>query len=145
MIATAYTKPNKHVKCPHCDKGEHRVDHCGKGFNSRWSCRECGGHFNIEYSAVDQFILTPLKARTEKILVTLESTGLVRLLVEGIILTDDAGNLASNEEHYTRFFYEEGTCPTNYLKNVRTVVDPLTGDTDGCGGHGCGGGGCGGH
>lgn len=133
MIATAYTKPDKYIACPNCGKGDHLIDGVNKkGFRSAWYCHECGVRFSIEWSAPDQFILGVMPGeRVVKTLVTIESSGPVRLVVEGIHLVNDAKPKSEEEQTgHDEYHYNDGTCPTNYLGNVRTVIDPESGDDD---------------
>lgn len=130
MIATAYTKPDKFIRCPMCGEGEQRVDHCAKGFKSAWYCDECGGKFHIEWRAPDQFILTPMKERKDNVLITLESKGPVRLLVKGLRFSKPDGSEDPKHDEREEYFYNEYTCPTNLMKNVERVIDPSDGDED---------------
>lgn len=118
------------VTCPHCNKGEHRVDHCKPGFSSSWYCDECGGRFHIELHSETKFLLTPLAEKKIKTLVTLESAGPVRLLVEGMSFTRADGTSDGKEESRAQYFYDEHTCPTNFLGDVVKVIDPADGDDD---------------
>ena len=55
---------------------------------------------------------------------TLRSSGPVTLLVKGMALLPH-----NNEEDHQRFFYDEHTCPTNFMPNVVKVID-ADGDED---------------
>lgn len=128
-LVTAYTKPELYVNCPVCGEGETRVDHCKNGFSSAWYCDDCGVRYEINRIG-DQFRLQPLKERKLKTLVTLESEGPVRLLVEGMEFTNADGSRDLDSEHHSSYFYDEHTCPTNFMGNVVRIIDPIDGDTD---------------
>ena len=126
---TAHTKPDLYIDCPMCGEDDFQVDHLESGQTTAWYCDKCGGKFGIEVRGgkytITQFILTPLPDRKEKTLVTLQSKGPVRLIVEGIRLTD-----CPKEEGHDEYFYNEHTCPTNYLSSVVKCIDPADGNED---------------
>ncbi len=126
MTQEPIARTKHHILCPHCSQGEATVDHCEPGFVSRWVCDECGGHYRIERPGKSfQFLLEPLLQKT---LVTLESKGPVRLIVEGMSHTLKDGK--PDPEDHDEFFYNEHTCPTNFMHNVVKVVDPADGNED---------------
>lgn len=106
------------------------MDHCEVGFVSVWSC-DCGAYFRIICTAPNEFRLQVLPKRIIKTIVTLESSGPVRLIVQGMEFTRDDGSPDPDAGRHDSYFYDEHTCPTNYIGgSVLKVIDPADGDND---------------
>lgn len=121
--------------CPHCNAHtDSRLDHLEVGASfGPWDCDECG----MPYGGVFQGADTVLKKRektSERIpaMVLLEfppSDKPVRFLLSGTrfryLKDTDSPEEAENS---VRFFYEEHSCPTNWLGEVEMVI--FDGDAD---------------
>lgn len=115
------------VECPHCGKSTSRIDHLFNEENKTsswgpWYCDECGGAYKGEVRDKEVFIEPIYGDRKNKCLVFLKNAN-VLLVVEGMYFNGDF------DPENKRYFYEEHTCPTNYL-GVEMVVDLNDGDTD---------------
>lgn len=129
MIQSAHQKPDTFIYCPSCGKGESKVNHCEIGFSSAWYCDDCGVSFKIARLADGSFDLTLTTERKERTRVTLESSGPVRIVVEGLRLVGGDIPPEPEEENHDQYFYDEHTCPINYLQ-VLKVIDPSNGNED---------------
>lgn len=118
------TKTSKYIQCPHCLKATNSIDHLdGKEISTRWYCDDCGNQYSFKLSKTGE--ITELKLtgdRIDKSLVLLKN-GDIGLVVEGLVFN---GDLSNNNE----YFYNEHTCPTNYMKRVKEVFDLKNDDTD---------------
>ncbi len=116
------TETLHYVLCPHCQKGKSRICHLfGQKISfGPWFCDECGTGF---VGTVDDRKVTVEVCKTRKDISTvfLRRDNLV-LVVEGM----DWGH----EESNSKFYYEQHTCPTNYLSSTREVFDLDTGEAD---------------
>jgi hypothetical protein len=131
LSVIAVTK--RHVVCPACDKPAGTIDHmiedairlgepsmiCG------WYCEHCGweyrGHVFADGTAkVDK--TGKRKIETRALLKLEPLKGDVYIEVEGMTFlgvgeTIDGKDLVED----SRYYYEEGTCPTNYLGSIREI------------------------
>jgi len=121
MIVTPFTKPETYIACPTCGKGEHQVSHLRVGTATRWYCEEeeCGFAFSLRVISADSVEVRALEDQRVKKLVTLRSEGPVTLVVEGMSLIPESKSLSDGDE----YFYNEYTCPINYLREVIEVRD----------------------
>tara|TARA_R100000750_G_scaffold19992_1_gene13068 strand:+ start:2623 stop:3111 length:489 start_codon:yes stop_codon:yes gene_type:complete len=118
---------NHYVKCPHCSKGEHLVSHLYNDKNTKigfgpWYCDECGGAFKGEIVGEDVYIEKVEGMRVDKCIVFLKNAN-VLIAVEGLYRNGDL------DLSHQRYFYDESTCPTNYL-GVEWVMDLNDGEAD---------------
>lgn len=125
MIQNPFQKSERYIRCPGCGKSEHQVSHLPLGTETAWYCDDCGVRFRLRVISADcvNCEVIPVESK-EKRLVTLRSAGPVTLLVEGMVLLPN-----DDEEGHERFFYDEHTCPTNYMRKVVKVID-AEGDED---------------
>jgi len=123
MIQKPFTKPDRYICCPGCGKGEYGVSHLPLGTKTSWYCDECGVLFTLQVISPDEIDTEVTSKRQEKRLITLKSEGPVTLLVEGLAF------IPGDSEEHQRYYYDEHTCPTNYMPNVVQVIDEA-GDRD---------------
>lgn len=122
MEKVTLIKETKHyVCCPHCGHSKTSVDHLfnedhlsGRSFGP-WYCDECG----LSYSGkvVGNEVFVQKEPGRKDISTVFLKHGNVLLAVEGMYFDGDL-----NQEE-ARFFYNEHTCPTNFLKDVIEVYD----------------------
>jgi ribosomal protein L37AE/L43A len=124
-VQETFQKTERYVKCPACGKSEHAVSHLPPETKTAWYCHDCGAKFKV-YVISHNFVDCEVVAgeKMEKRLVTLRSLEPVTLLVEGMVLLPDDG-----EEESLRYFYDEHTCPTNFMGQIVEIVD-ANGDKD---------------
>lgn len=129
----AELKTKRYVTCPNGCAHEMTVEHllgegpCAttKDYPRRragpWFCDDCGQGWDLEYDA-DSVDLTPTKGGREKmirdwcILELPPQTEPVRFKVRGMRFEQ------AIEEDNRRYFYEEHTCPTNWLRDVKEIA-----------------------
>lgn len=139
MISTTEIKTRPELKtflcCAACGGDIATIDHLAeyKELKTAWSCKACGVKNNlvvINGNVVEQSIDADPEY-TYKTLALLQVRGMeppVRFLVEGIYSTKDTtGKLTLDELNNKRYYYNEHTCPTNWL-GVEKVE--LLGDLD---------------
>lgn len=120
------------VACPNCGEPAGSVTHLleerGPRHFGPWYCDECGRGYSGEIQAdggIELRLEDKMLVRTLDHLVLPPQTRPVHFLVEGMDFVDAKGNRRTAEEK--RFFYEEHSCPTNY---VRCEVIAVDGDRD---------------
>jgi ribosomal protein L37AE/L43A len=121
MIQIPHTKPERYIFCPSCGKSEHGVSHLRAGTQTAWYCDDCGVRFSLEVISPDEIRVEVLAEYKERRLVTLRSDGPVTLVVEGLRFFPSRPG--EDQEAGERYYYDEGTCPTNYVRDVVEVRD----------------------
>lgn len=121
--------------CAKCGGDVGTIDHLAeyKNLNTGWSCDACGvkNEFVVTGGVIVSQTVAAEPEYTYKTLALLQVRGNeppVRFLVEGIYSTKDtAGKLTLEDLNNKRYYYNEHTCPTNWL-GVEKVE--LQGDLD---------------
>jgi hypothetical protein len=127
MIQQPFCSPTRYIRCPACGKGEFAVSHLPVGTKTAWYCDECGVHFHLHVLSESQVeTAVDPSERIEKTLVTLRSEQPVTILLEGMRFVRPG---KPDDGDHDRYFYEEHSCPTNWLRHVLQVRDD-TGDDD---------------
>ncbi len=123
------------VVCPHCAAHTAAcVDHLGghERFGP-WYCDACGGAYRGDRDAASgEWVLTPETGRkvpTLDLLVLRQQSQPVYLARHGFSIVGDRGTVGKDHpidspEHQdsTRFYYEQHSCPTNWLNDVVMVA-----------------------
>lgn len=126
MRQTPHLKTERYIFCPICGKEGKRVDHLPIGCKTVWYCDECGGEFRLQVIEGGDVECEATGHRKDRTLVTLRSDAPVTLVVEGMVFSQTPED---EREHHVEYFYNEHTCPTNYMGNVLRVISG-DGDTD---------------
>ncbi|MRT30868.1 hypothetical protein [Herbaspirillum sp. CAH-3] len=124
MIAATHTKT--FIRCPHCDGDEFPVDHILNGTWKRsfgpWYCDTCGGSFRgtkDDVGQIDLELLDERKVQTLDLLVLQPQAKPVYFVLRGMRFEGPKfDGYPDNKE----FFYEEHSCPTNWLRNIQTLI-----------------------
>ncbi len=112
-----------YVPCPWCGANSGTVDHLlNQNTETRWYCDACGEKIALTFKDGRMFTGKVPGERKSKTLVLLRN-GDIGLVVEGMSFED-------NPSGGDAYFYNEHTCPTNYLKHVKVIIDLKRGDTD---------------
>ena len=125
-------KTRRYFLCLECNEGVFWIEHLFgetplRGGWGTWYCTECGaGHRGkpADDSGNVHAELTGHKRLWKSVLLKLEpDAGDVYLTVRGMHFTKD-GEMPDHAwyEDGARYFYEEGTCPTNYLGRVIEIM-----------------------
>lgn len=107
----------RYVECPECENGTWSIEHLfEKSMNKRecvWSCDACSARFKFLVSD-GVFTMTPTERDSSRCLVLLRHNHDEKTLivVKGYIHGKDSYEV---EAGHKRYFYEEHTCPTNFL------------------------------
>lgn len=127
-----FTKPDRYILCPACNKDENVVSHLPIGTKTAWYCDKCGAHFRLH-------VLPDNEVECEVIpddsyvrrLVTLRSSGPVTIKLDtfSMLRNPHSDVPDSDEVYYAKYYYDEHTCPTNFTDRIVKVIDE-TGDED---------------
>jgi len=125
------------VVCPWCnEKSGHRVDHLYDSPGTRWGpwyCNECGGSFSGSVTGPRD--VTVRKEREDKTF--LRSMALLKLdgkdgpvyfVIDHRRYCEGAGETDEEMRSHQRYFFEEHSCPTNWLRDCAAVIQD--GDCD---------------
>lgn len=123
------TRTKTYAVCPACEKDAGAIDHLlGQTLSTRWYCPSCGQSYSLTFSAdgaVEIALAVGRKVTTVDVLVLNPQEKPVYFVVEGMRFEGEGHDDSDNE--HKRFFYEEHSCPTNWLKPTMLYFD---GDDD---------------
>ena len=132
-VVPTFTK--RFITCPHCQEGVHTVEHLiqnaqnptykGECHAGPWYCDNCGHSFFLVASSDGTIDVTLHKEVSTPITVLLEIPPQQHPIVLKVAHKNYGGPV---EENNLRYFYEEYTCPINYLRDVLEVS--VEGDSD---------------
>ncbi len=124
-VQDSFTKPERYILCPGCKNEYFRVDHLAEHVRTAWYCDQCGIRFRVHALAGNRIECEVIKGESKaKRLVILRSDGPVTLHLHTFTTLPD-----SDETGHAEYFYNEHTCPTNFLGDVVKVID-ADGDDD---------------
>lgn len=117
-----------HVECPECGKTS-SVNHLNvnKCANYKWFCDRCGTQYAFTLSAGDDYEIEKTGTKSIKTNVLLKLPVLkepLYLIVEGMRFEYPDGHPDKSEDeqsNHDEYFYNEHTCPTNYLKKAEEI------------------------
>lgn len=122
QVVATFTDPTRYIACPACGTGRHGVSHLvalGRVTFGPWYCDACGHGFTGEVVDAHTVVTRPHGDRKVPTLVTLElppQAGPVRFLVEGMrFVPADGSDDGEDHDAQDAYFYEEHTCPSNWL------------------------------
>ena len=123
----------RYIKCPKCQQGEFEVEHLfaiERNDFGPWYCDECGISFDGTITADGEidFTFSDSIRIPAKILLQVEpQKESIFFMLDGSIYRDHH-ETEEDINQFLRYFYEEHTCPTNWLKDVCEVK--IGDDTD---------------
>lgn len=117
------------VRCCVCNEHEFRIDHIGVGQKVRWSCDFCGNELNITVNAASCEVVPTGRLQTP-VTVTLRSKTIppITLKLHSWKYAHSADDSKEEYEGHQQYFYDEHTCPTNFMSQVGQII--FEGDTD---------------
>lgn len=120
------------VACPNCSELAGCVDHILDGTGPRsfgpWYCDACGRGYYGDLLPGGEIEIRPsneMRVLTLDHLVLPPQEHPVHFVVKGMSFVDQSGSRGS--PYHKRYFYEEHSCPTNFIEAEMIAVD---GDTD---------------
>ena len=125
------TRTERFFNCLSCGQGDFEVHHLIDGELTTWGtwfCDDCGeGHRGVAGNGVVSAELTGTRVDHPAVLLKLNpEAGDVYLIVRGHYWPGHNNGAPMPEKPFTdkgqRYYYDEGTCPTNYLKDVITIM-----------------------
>ena len=125
------TEEKIYTICPACEEKDKSCGHIQPGGSfGPWYCDSCGeGYRGKRLDEDGSFVLERTFEKKHDILVALGNPeGKILLFVKGMAFGPSGDPLVIDHER-KRYFYEQHTCPTNFLR-VETVVDMETMDDD---------------
>ena len=115
------TVSREFIKCPHCGIGEDSVGHIQSGQSfGPWFCDACGGSYTGQRGPDGRLqveLYGDRKIATVDVLVLRPQAQPVYFVVEGARYVGGKPPSFGIEES-KRFYYEEHSCPTNWLRPI---------------------------
>ena len=114
--------------CPSCGADAGIVDHLlGMTIQTSWYCDACGQRYHLDFvnGGVEITVALGRKITTVNLLVLRPQNKPVYFVVEGMRFEEGRDN--ESVEERARYFYEEHSCPTNWLQPNVVYFD---GDSD---------------
>jgi ribosomal protein L37AE/L43A len=128
-VLPTITVVTKYIVCPACHQPDQSIDHLeGKGV-TMWYCRKCGVRYAFKYDSGEVTDLGLTGERIEKRLVLLRRDN-IGLVVVGRCLPAAAAADNSDPTGHHAYYYNEHTCPVNYMRDAKAVIDLDKKDTD---------------
>jgi hypothetical protein len=131
---------HRYIICPYCGEDEKRIDHLepariNESTFGPWSCDECGKSYRGKFTE-SGWEIELLPEECKRVLVELQHHlhHDLKLIVWGLHFTGAVWNKDDSEETYDdhhKFYYNEHTCPTNYLSGVVEIIEGDSNDPHG--------------
>ena len=139
-----YTYAKRYFRCLACEKGEmsieHLIDSPQKLSWGPWYCSECGmGHKGTAGEGSVDAELAGGRKEDALVLLKLDpGAGTVYLTVRSPRFLSNRTSLEGKAQYDDgdRYYYNEHTCPTNYLRNVVEILQVLPDGTSSADPHG---------
>lgn len=112
-----------YVPCPGCTEESHRADQLTLGQSTTWSCDSCHKQFHIMRLNERDFQVELTGVKETPVVVTLRSTTKPAITVR-LNTQRYAHSQKDTWEDYVehqRYFYDEHTCPTNWMRHVEEI------------------------
>jgi hypothetical protein len=113
-----------YANCPTCSRFAFRIDHLKIGQSVTWACDKCGTQFDLVRQGDDDVCMEPTGKKNTPLCVTLVSD-----TVPPIEMKVNTWNYAHSQGYspeeffdHEKYFYEEHTCPTNWLREVEQMT-----------------------
>jgi hypothetical protein len=121
MIVQA--KIQLHIPCPNCPEGSWRADQLGINQPTTWCCDQCHTQSHIVRLNETDFQTVSTGKKETPVTVTLRSITVPPITVKvNTWKYAHSQDLSQEEyEHNTRYFYNEHTCPTNWLRDIEQI------------------------
>jgi hypothetical protein len=119
-----------HIPCPICVDGGWRADQLKIGQPTTWTCSQCHTQTHIVRLTETDFQTLAADRKDTPVTVTLRSVTEPPITVKVNAWKYACSQGLSQEEYESdeRYFYNEHTCPTNWLRDIEQIE--FEGDTD---------------
>lgn len=121
-------KNKRVVECPVCQEHEFTIEHLFGDLQGReccWSCDQCSTRFSFLVKD-DVFTMEKIAPDHMRSLVLLQSLvdPKLHVVTKGFTRLADTGDKPPYEEtaDNKRYYYEEHTCPTNFMRGVERII-----------------------
>lgn len=119
------------IPCPSCTAGSWRVDQLFISQTTSGTCQECRELANIKRISENDFEVTPVVGKKDwPVTVTLRSVTVPPITLK-LNTWKYSHSQEQSQEEYTdnqRYFYNEHTCPTNWVREIEEIE--FQGDRD---------------
>lgn len=121
MIVQA--KVRLYIPCPSCTDGSWRADQLHEGQSTTWTCNSCHREANILRVDYNDFRTTPTGRKETPVVVTLRSDTkpAITVRLNTWKYAHSQKDTKKEYEEHQRFYYDEHTCPTNWIKQVEEI------------------------
>ena len=119
-----------HIVCPYCHQSRFPIDHLVEGVRfGPWYCDSCGKSFSgVRTADGADITLLPRWKRDTKVTLEYAHDPRLRLQVKGTRFSKGDGTEDKEADKHDEYYYEEHTCPTNFLHDCHEVS--FDGDAD---------------
>jgi ribosomal protein S27AE len=129
---TIATRTTTHAVCPTCGELVGQIDHLlSSRVETRWYCKRCGQQYGLRSDGDGHVDITPRRERcvtTYDVLVLPPQEQPVYFVVKGMRFDRlDCKETPEEAREHAEFYYEEHSCPTNWLRPEMVYID---GDAD---------------
>ncbi len=128
MIVQA--KIQLHIPCPNCKEGGWRADQLGINQPTTWACSQCNRYSHIVRINDSDFQTVLIDQKETPITITLRSVTEPPITVKVNAWRYGHSQDMTWEDFvgHQKYFYDESTCPTNWLRDIQQIE--FEGDTD---------------
>jgi len=121
MIVQA--KVRLYIPCPGCTEGSWRVDQLSPGQSTSWTCESCRNECDILRVDANFFKVALNGRKDTPVVVTLRSDTEPAITMRLNAWKYSHSQKDSPEEYkeHQRYFYDEHTCPSNWVKYVEEI------------------------
>jgi ribosomal protein S27AE len=123
-MTKAEVKSWRYVSCPNCGQGQHWVEHLlGEGNRTAgpWSCGQCGVYFRLTIRGEDVFLVMTDECKTRE-LIELEIPPQQHSIHMLLVHERRTSTREPDADHAREYYYEEHTCPINWINRVVHVA-----------------------
>lgn len=130
-MATVQAKLRLYVPCPSCIEGSTRADQLPINQSANWTCNDCRKSFYIKRLSETDFETYSIAGKKDTpVVITLESVTEPKITLKLNTWKYSYSQNDTKEEydHHSRYFYDEHTCPTNWVHEIIEII--FEGDHD---------------
>jgi hypothetical protein len=116
-----------HIPCPKCTDGGWTIQYWDRfniGQNTTWTCEKCGNEVAITRISDTDFDTVPTGEKRTPVTVTLRSDTKPEIFLKLNTWKYAHSQNYSQEDYesHQQYFYDEHTCPTNWIREVVEII-----------------------